>query len=67
MTLPVERKLLGEPIFRQQLVAEWEDLHHRNFRKNMRPNLLVWRRCLMAASCSQNAHNGTAPTIFSCS
>jgi hypothetical protein len=30
MTLPVERKLPGEPIHREQLVAEWEDLHHRN-------------------------------------
>jgi hypothetical protein len=28
MTLPVERKLPGTPIPREQLVAEWEDLHH---------------------------------------
>jgi hypothetical protein len=30
MTLPVEWKLPGGPISREQLVAEWEDLHHRN-------------------------------------
>ncbi len=33
MTLLVERKLPGEPISREQLVAEWEDLHHRNLMK----------------------------------
>jgi hypothetical protein len=33
MTLPVERKLPGAPISREQLVAEWEDLHHRNVMK----------------------------------
>ena len=30
MTLPVKRKLPGIPILREQLVAQWEDLHHRN-------------------------------------
>ena len=30
MTSPVERKLLGDPIPGEQLVAQWEDLHHRN-------------------------------------
>jgi hypothetical protein len=33
MTLPVEWKLPGGPISREQLVAEWEDLHHRNLMK----------------------------------
>jgi hypothetical protein len=32
MTLPVEWKLPGGPISREQLVAEW-DLHHRNLMK----------------------------------
>ena len=30
MTLPVKRKLPGNPMPREQLVARWEDLHHRN-------------------------------------
>jgi hypothetical protein len=30
MTSPVERKLPGDPIPREQVVAQWEDLHHRN-------------------------------------
>ena len=33
MTLPVEWKLPGGPISREQLVPEWEDLHHRNLIK----------------------------------
>jgi hypothetical protein len=33
MTLPVEWKLPGGPISREQLVAEWEDVHHRNLMK----------------------------------
>ena len=33
MTLPVERKLPGAPISREQLVPEWEDPHHHNLMK----------------------------------
>ncbi|MGB8387838.1 hypothetical protein [Mycobacterium sp.] len=40
MTLPVERKLPGEPIPREQLVAEWEDSHHRNLLKGPVANFL---------------------------
>ncbi len=33
LKLPVERRLPGTPIPREQLLAEWEDLHHRNLMK----------------------------------
>jgi hypothetical protein len=33
MTALVQRKLPGSPISREQLIAEWEDLRHRNARK----------------------------------
>ena len=33
MTLPVERKVPGTPIPREQLVGQWEDLDHRNLMK----------------------------------
>lgn len=33
MTVPVQRKLPGTPIPRKQLIAEWEDLRHRNLMK----------------------------------
>jgi hypothetical protein len=33
MTVHFERKLPGEPVSRERLVAEWEGLHHRNLMK----------------------------------
>jgi hypothetical protein len=41
MTLPVQRKLPGTPIPRGQLLAEWEDLHHRNLDEGNGGKLLV--------------------------
>jgi hypothetical protein len=48
MTAPVQRKLPGTPIPREQLVADWEDLHHRNLMDGPGGQLLV-RRPLLGA------------------
>src|SRR5436309_1067709 len=45
MTLPVERKLPGAPISREQLVAECEDLHHRNVMRGPVASSLI--RCAL--------------------
>jgi hypothetical protein len=35
MTALVQRKLPGTPTPREQLVAEWKDLHHRNLKRSV--------------------------------
>jgi hypothetical protein len=54
MTLPVEWKLQGGPISREQLVTEWEDLHHRSLMKGPVCQFLV-RCALLVAPTGQSA------------
>jgi hypothetical protein len=53
MTIPVEWKLPGGPIAREQLVAEWEDLHHRNLMKG--PVASFCSMCTIGAPTGQSA------------